>query len=721
MKELSDTSSDIELVDAACNGNPAAFEILISRYFGMVHAIAFARLGQREAAEDLAQEAFLRAHLRLAELREPRYFSAWLTRITRNLAVNWIRDEQRRSRYVGLISLDEIEIEVPDPQAQQKHEDLARHEENTLVRGAIFRLDPETREVVLLHYSEGIPVIEIARRLGVHHITVRRHLHKALALLRRDLEFMLGETARGWASPKRATIRTTAIVAGVATLSSSAKSSLAAAMAGDAGGAAVTIATHGIAGLPGEGAIGLIQSSLIAAKAWLAGGATVMASGKAFAVLVVGAGLATGSVHYYASRPGEANGASSTQPQAQVSMPPVLSLPPGPTRDLLEKAEGYAALLNVERVESLTEKVLAKATDPRVKAAAWWTRAMAYAQFDAGYETDKFEPKRVEAVRQVGLFHPAFLTAELPAWEVACQYAFPPLDAARVEELVSRARGSLAGKAGSEPAAAFRLGRTLQPASYFFLSKGDTAKSRQYTDEACRYLTDAARATPDNYEYQSYCLTMLSNRASGFEPGRHAELVPMAERIAKQFGGTLPYPPAGDMGPLYLHASVVSIVNPAAGNRLMEKYVADNPNDAWLQYQWILEGGATRQNKESLGSLVRKMEEGKIEVRGTEMAAMAAAYYKLLAAQNQAGQLNEALATCNKLAAMAPQYANLPFERAVILYQLAEKEAGRAKKMDLLKRAFDSVDAQLPYNNQGAPKIDTGKLRATIQKAMGPK
>ena len=487
---------DAGLVAAAIAGDQTAFAVLISRYFGMVHAVAFARLGQRETAEDLAQEVFLQAYLRLADLREPRHFSAWITRITRNLAANWARDEQRRSRLAQTVPIDESAMEIADPQTGGGREEMVRREENELVREAVFQLDPEAREIVLLRFMEEKGVAEIGRQLGVHRITVRRHLKKALAALRRELEPMLGDAAPAWRPSKRAVARATALVAGATALSASGKSALAAA-AIDAGAGATFAATQSVAALPAAGLGGLAQSTWAAAWTWLAGGGAIVTTGKAAAILAICGGLVVGVMRTNALRSAEPGAATSSEAmdvgQSQVSAPPVISLPPGEAHDILEKAEGYAALLNVEKTGELTEQVLAKNSDPRVRAAAFWVRAMAYTRCDLEYRMDTCDEKRRESVGKIAELQPSFLNDELPTWEVALQFHVPAPDAPRVEELVSQARASLADEAASDPVAAFRLGRSFQQAAIFYRLKGDTGKSGPYADEACRYMGDAAK------------------------------------------------------------------------------------------------------------------------------------------------------------------------------------------------------------------------------------
>src|SRR5687768_3596643 len=76
-------------VRSAQAGDAEAFAGLVRRYFGSVYAVAYGILANREAAEDLAQEVFLRVFLNLKSLRDARTFGPWVLRAARNLAFDW--------------------------------------------------------------------------------------------------------------------------------------------------------------------------------------------------------------------------------------------------------------------------------------------------------------------------------------------------------------------------------------------------------------------------------------------------------------------------------------------------------------------------------------------------------------------------------------------------------------------------------------------------------
>ncbi|MBN1477067.1 RNA polymerase sigma factor, partial [Candidatus Sumerlaeota bacterium] len=90
--------TDSTLLQSALKGDIQALGALIERHFGKAYAVALARLGDPEVAEDLAQEVFLRAQLHLQQLGPRGNFPGWVVRIARNLSIDWLRRGQRASR-----------------------------------------------------------------------------------------------------------------------------------------------------------------------------------------------------------------------------------------------------------------------------------------------------------------------------------------------------------------------------------------------------------------------------------------------------------------------------------------------------------------------------------------------------------------------------------------------------------------------------------------------
>lgn len=221
---------DQRLVEEARQGAPRAFNQLVDRHFDRVYTVAYARLGNREAAEDLVQEVFLRAFLHLGDLRDAAQFLPWVLRITRNLSANWVRSGVRASRVLPMVPLDERIPEMPDTARPDARASLEATEQERLLQAALARLTPEEREVVLMHFHEDVSQAEIARRQGVHPATVGRRLESILGRLRAGMQAALEPTLRVAARPSPALrSRTVAVIAAAAVLSGQARSALAAA------------------------------------------------------------------------------------------------------------------------------------------------------------------------------------------------------------------------------------------------------------------------------------------------------------------------------------------------------------------------------------------------------------------------------------------------------------------------------------------------------------
>jgi len=162
---------DEELVPAALAGDPAAFAELAERNRGRVLAVVARMVGEEEA-EDLVQEALLRAFLGLSQLRDPARFGAWLCGIAMNLA------KMRRRRRA-------LESRVAEPRLV----DVGSGERELLevVRDALWVLPPGQRDAVLMHYVDELSSAEIARLLRSSAGAVRVRLHRAREQLRAEL------------------------------------------------------------------------------------------------------------------------------------------------------------------------------------------------------------------------------------------------------------------------------------------------------------------------------------------------------------------------------------------------------------------------------------------------------------------------------------------------------------------------------------------------------
>ncbi|MFN2384380.1 MAG: RNA polymerase sigma factor [Gemmatimonadota bacterium] len=187
------TESDAQLIHAVRSGRPDAFEALVRRYLRSAYAVALARTGVPEDAEEVCQDAFLVALERLADCREPDRFAGWLFEIVRNRALNLVRARTVRAT----APLDEAA--TAGGHDTPLH-DAARAGLRGHLLAALDRLTATQREVVLLHDVDGWRHREIATRLGLAAGTVRFHLHQARKALRAQLAGRYAEEVEGWAT-----------------------------------------------------------------------------------------------------------------------------------------------------------------------------------------------------------------------------------------------------------------------------------------------------------------------------------------------------------------------------------------------------------------------------------------------------------------------------------------------------------------------------------------
>lgn len=171
-------ATDEALVDAARQGDREAFAILASRYRDIVFAYAYARLRDRDEAEDTAQETFLRAFQNLHRLSMAERWAAWLMRILRNLCTDAYR---RRGRQSEVLS-DEWIDGSPTPEMAT----LARERRRELAN-AVNALPEKHQTVVLMHYASGRSYREIALALDLPETTIVGRMAAALRKLRRRL------------------------------------------------------------------------------------------------------------------------------------------------------------------------------------------------------------------------------------------------------------------------------------------------------------------------------------------------------------------------------------------------------------------------------------------------------------------------------------------------------------------------------------------------------
>ena len=178
----SDDQADVEQVLA---GNVDAFENIVRRWQGPLVNLAYRFCRDRGRAEDMAQEAFLRAYRNLGGWRKDATFSTWLFA----LATNLYRSELRRIPS-GAVSMDDV-AEPRDPRAEDGSLEAADRDRS--VRRAVSTLPTKYREALVLFYFHEMDVPAAAQSLGLPEGTVKARLFRGREILRGKLLQLLGE------------------------------------------------------------------------------------------------------------------------------------------------------------------------------------------------------------------------------------------------------------------------------------------------------------------------------------------------------------------------------------------------------------------------------------------------------------------------------------------------------------------------------------------------
>jgi len=173
-------SSDRDLVLRARRGDAEAFGELVRRYQTAVFNVCYRLMGERRDAEDMAQEAFIRAYARLETFDVERPFAPWVRRVAANLCLN------------RLASLPPPQADVDEehePGGPELHPEalLEQRERSRLLRAALLALPPHYRVVIELRHYQELSYDEIAETLQLPLSDVKSHLFRARKLLAEKL------------------------------------------------------------------------------------------------------------------------------------------------------------------------------------------------------------------------------------------------------------------------------------------------------------------------------------------------------------------------------------------------------------------------------------------------------------------------------------------------------------------------------------------------------
>jgi RNA polymerase sigma-70 factor (ECF subfamily) len=183
---------DSQLVEQCLRGESQAWEDLVRRHTRRVFNLSYRFTSNRQEAEDLSQEVFLRVYRTLASYRATSgQFTTWLTSVTRNLLIDHYR-RRRKDRMTSSLDDENTNLQVEQKESNARRpDDLAMAGQlGAQVQRALEKLSPELREAVILRDLQGLEYNEIRVVLAVPEGTVKSRINRGRIELARLLEQM---------------------------------------------------------------------------------------------------------------------------------------------------------------------------------------------------------------------------------------------------------------------------------------------------------------------------------------------------------------------------------------------------------------------------------------------------------------------------------------------------------------------------------------------------
>lgn len=176
--------ADEELMRRVAASDSDALALLFQRYAGAVYSLAYRMLNDREGAEDLLNEVFVRVWRQAPSYDARRgKFSTWLMSVARNLGIDELRSRRARPQRADPLTPDDPDLDPADDRVDVER-DVWHAERRRLIREALRELPPAQRQALEMAYFEGLTQAEIAERLGDPLGTTKTRVRLGLQKLR---------------------------------------------------------------------------------------------------------------------------------------------------------------------------------------------------------------------------------------------------------------------------------------------------------------------------------------------------------------------------------------------------------------------------------------------------------------------------------------------------------------------------------------------------------
>ena len=182
--------SDPELVRRTLQGDTTAFDTLVERYKQVVYGVCVSLLGDFALAQDLAQDAFLKAFQHVHRLTTPERFGNWLCIIARNECRLYLRQARAtvapRRTFYDQVSSGQAHLVPAEQQQELRHQQDYQERLGAAALQALATLSEKNRQVITLYYLSGYSLKELGALLGISPTTAKMRLHRARQHLRQE-------------------------------------------------------------------------------------------------------------------------------------------------------------------------------------------------------------------------------------------------------------------------------------------------------------------------------------------------------------------------------------------------------------------------------------------------------------------------------------------------------------------------------------------------------
>jgi len=170
-----DYRNDTYYIEQVLEGNINAFSHLVDRHKDKAYNLAFRICGNREEAEEIAQDAFIKAYRSLKNFRKKSSFATWLYRIVYNTAISLVRTRKQR-----ILALEEFPADAADFLGFSKNEEEAGEDyRNSLINFALQKIPEEDRGLITLYYYDDLDTEEISKITGINKPGIKVRLFRA--------------------------------------------------------------------------------------------------------------------------------------------------------------------------------------------------------------------------------------------------------------------------------------------------------------------------------------------------------------------------------------------------------------------------------------------------------------------------------------------------------------------------------------------------------------